>query len=69
FCKTKNEEWILSGIASILEFGDCPELLQEPTDNKFHFFKPAKTKCNSNRWALPTIETLENLLKIRLDQL
>jgi secreted trypsin-like serine protease len=52
FCKSKSGEWVLSGIASVLNFNVCP--------NKFQEGK-VKKECHSNVWGLPTKEALESI--------
>lgn len=60
FCKSKSGEMILSGVASTFEFGVCPEQFQ--TEGRRF-----KINCNDNVWGLPTKESLENTLGIKID--
>jgi hypothetical protein len=57
FCLNEKNEWVLAGIASTLQTGECPKEINELLDKK------SKMKCAQNSWGVPTKETLNNLLQ------
>ncbi|MBY0414865.1 MAG: trypsin-like serine protease [Bdellovibrionales bacterium] len=62
FCKARSGEWVLSGIASILAFNECPDSMQNP-DRKWY---QSKLKCGQNEWGLPTKEALEKIVGAKI---
>lgn len=69
FCKARSGEWVIAGIASSMLTGSCPDMFQE--DNKsakqLTDEKKIPRHCYGSSWAVPSKETLESVLQIKLD--
>lgn len=68
FCKTMNGDTILSGVASVLYFGECPAKFQPPVKTGFFgkILGESKVQCHKSRWGIPTRDALEDLVGVRI---
>jgi hypothetical protein len=70
FCKSKSGEWILAGITSVMTSYWCPD--SEQRDGKSpevliaEGWKPKSCKFGTG-WGLPTVEAIEKVLGVRLE--
>ena len=69
FCKARSGEWIIAGIASSMFTGDCPSMFQEgqKTIEQLKAAKETPRHCYGSSWGVPSKETLESALQIKLD--
>ena len=63
FCKSHSGDFYLSGIASVLQSGECSKKFPDQIAR----FGSKKVTCFNNRWGIPTADYLEKIFNIKID--